>query len=660
MVRKTISIFLVLLLIITAISTNFTFADSASYVTIELDRTEASVGDIIKATIVVNNIPNLAGFQVNIKFDPEVLEAVEADKVTPFARNTNPQEGTIIVNSAYGAIPTASHSLSEGIINFGRVYGLFMNYRADGVAETSGVLGVIYFKVLREQSTEVKFENSPTITKGISGTSMIDWNSEVIESGYSVHQPQVINASIQPTQKPVPTATKKVIATLRPTSTPRPTPTLRPTQTTLPVSTPIPTNKPSATPTLTPVPISTNKTGTPSKSTVTDISTNIIYSKPVLDDVTKEAISIVRSNNIDEALKGASGTVRTVYLNVGEVSKAESYVQEIPKEVLSSGFFSYRINIKTKMGTVAIPSNMLNNAQGQEGLVGVDDIAVCFKGESSDNMSSSLRAELGSKRPVLDLFLSSGRGRIPWSNPDAPVSVSIPYTPSKEELASPEHIVVRYIDESGKVLPVPSGKYDSGTVTFTATHFNKFVISYVHKKFDDIDKYSWAKKQIEVLASKGVINGTSQKTFTPSADITRADFIVLLIKALGLTASFNSNFDDIPASSYYANFVGIAKKLGITGGVGNNKFNPKAKITRQDMMVLTTNALKISGKITGVGTEADIDIFSDKSKIAPYALEGVATLVREGIVVGNKNVINPGGYASRAELAAIIYKVYIR
>ena len=82
--------------------------------------------------------------------------------------------------------------------------------------------------------------------------------------------------------------------------------------------------------------------------------------------------------------------------------------------------------------------------------------------------------------------------------------------------------------------------------------------------------------------------------------------MILLVKALGLTASVDSNFDDISKNDYFYEYVGIAKKLGITSGVGNNKFNPREKITRQDMMVLTTNALKIAGKISSTGTAADV------------------------------------------------------
>jgi hypothetical protein len=223
-----------------------------------------------------------------------------------------------------------------------------------------------------------------------------------------------------------------------------------------------------------------------------------------------------------------------------------------------------------------------------------------------------------------------------------------------------ENIVVWYIDDSGKTIPVPSARYDhiARTITFTTTNFGKYAVTFVTKTFDDISNYAWAKKQIEVLAAKGVINGTSQTTFAPSTAITRGDFLLLLVKALGLTATVDSNFSDVEPSAYYYNAIGIAKKLKITTGVGDNKYNPKEKITRQDLMVLTTNALKIAGKVSTPGTKTEIERFSDKAGIASYATEGVATLVKEGIVVGSGNVINPRGNTSRAELAAIIYKIY--
>jgi hypothetical protein len=195
-------------------------------------------------------------------------------------------------------------------------------------------------------------------------------------------------------------------------------------------------------------------------------------------------------------------------------------------------------------------------------------------------------------------------------------------------------------------------------VTFSTTSLGRYAVAYVNRTFNDLKSHTWAKHQIQVLASKGIINGTSETTFTPQAFITRADFMVLLVKALDLNAVVDSNFADVPSDAYYYNPIGIAKKLGITTGVGDNLYNPKAQITRQDMMVLITRALMVSGKISSEGTADVIASYTDKDQIASYAVTGVATLVKEGIVVGSNNIINPKGNASRAELAAIVYKIY--
>ncbi len=88
------------------------------------------------------------------------------------------------------------------------------------------------------------------------------------------------------------------------------------------------------------------------------------------------------------------------------------------------------------------------------------------------------------------------------------------------------------------------------------------------------------KKQIEVLASKGIIKGTSDTTFNPSENITRADFICLLIRGLNLNAKIESNFSDVKPEKYYYQAVGIAKKLGIAQGYGENIFDPEGPINQ--------------------------------------------------------------------------------
>ena len=180
----------------------------------------------------------------------------------------------------------------------------------------------------------------------------------------------------------------------------------------------------------------------------------------------------------------------------------------------------------------------------------------------------------------------------------------------------------------------------------------------VTPKFTDMDRYSWAKNAVETLAAEGIISGTSATTFSPGKKITRADFICLLVKALKLDADFTDNFADVNSDAYYYEAVGIAKKLGITAGTGNDKFNPKGEISRQDMMVLVVNALKAAGIKLDAGTSADMADFKDASKVAGYAQDAVAALIKAGIIKGSNNAINPSSDLIRAEAAAVIFQIY--
>jgi hypothetical protein len=161
-----------------------------------------------------------------------------------------------------------------------------------------------------------------------------------------------------------------------------------------------------------------------------------------------------------------------------------------------------------------------------------------------------------------------------------------------------------------------------------------------------------------VLAGKGILSGTSENTFNPANNIKRGDFILILMRTLELEAEVSSNFDDVSKTDYYYEAIGKAKALGITTGVGNNKFDPEAEISRQDMMVLVANAMEYADKLVVDGSEQDMDTFADADKLAGYAISSVATLVKNGLVSGNGNGINPNGTATRAEVATVMYKVY--
>lgn len=408
-------------------------------------------------------------------------------------------------------------------------------------------------------------------------------------------------------------------------------------------------NNPGTNPGTTP---GTNPGNTPVDSGVKPI---IKAPKPVVNLDTGRATTTISSADLKTVLAAARPVngVSTVSIEVEELAGQTAYEMILPVGNLTMDTLTSKLELVTSIGKVVLPSNMLKSMV----VGGVDNIGVTLA--AADITDAAVKAKIG-QRPVIKLTLRAGNQVIAWNNPQAPVTVSIPYTPSVTELANKEHITVWYIDGQEKVTSVPSGRYNetTRTVTFTTTHFSSYAVAFVNKSFADISKYGWAKQAIEVMASKGVINGTSDTTFSPNANIKRADFILLLVKALGLTEAADDNFADVKSTAYYAEAIGIAKKLGIVQGKGGNVFEPEVNITRQEMMTLATRALHAAQIHLEQGSSDHLVGFDDTAKIAPFAVEGISTLIKNGIVSGNGTSVNPLGNATRAEASVMIYKMY--
>ncbi|MGN7764793.1 S-layer homology domain-containing protein [Paenibacillus sp. 22594] len=345
---------------------------------------------------------------------------------------------------------------------------------------------------------------------------------------------------------------------------------------------------------------------------------------------------------------------KNVTLDLPVSQGVNSYSVGLPTAALTSGTQDDKLTISTELGEVVISGNMLTGTTESSSKEVVLEIG---KGDKS-KLPAEVSAALGD-RPIVQLNLKVDGKETAWSNPNAPVTVSVPYKPSADELKNPEMIVVWYIDGSGEVVTVPSGRYapKTGRVTFTATHFSNYAVAYVSKTFTDLGTAVWAKNAVEVLASKDILK-TEGHVFNPSTDITRADFLYSLVRALDLTARVNGNFSDVQKSTYYYNEIAIAKALGITNGLDNDRFGSVSKITRQDMMVLTERALKLEKKLNNQGSAADLERFSDKSEVASYAVNSVAAMVKEGLIEGSGNKVNPTGNTTKAEAAVFLYRLY--
>ncbi|WP_394235026.1 S-layer homology domain-containing protein [Niallia oryzisoli] len=183
--------------------------------------------------------------------------------------------------------------------------------------------------------------------------------------------------------------------------------------------------------------------------------------------------------------------------------------------------------------------------------------------------------------------------------------------------------------------------------------------TYGVKTFNDIQGH-WAQGDIEVLATNDIIKGKTADSFAPDADITRAEFITLVVRMLKSynvpEGSVQLSFNDVDANAWYAQDVQYAASLGLTNGDGNGRFNPNTEITREQIATFIGRALTIvSGQQIPVSSDQVLVNYTDRNAISSYAKDSVALLVQFGIINGKTaDTIAPLANATRAETAAII------
>ncbi len=359
--------------------------------------------------------------------------------------------------------------------------------------------------------------------------------------------------------------------------------------------------------------------------------------------------------DIIDIIKNNFGHSESIRIIVPSIAKINRYTLILTSSVFQAEQSEKKIIFSTPEGEIIVTPNTFLQVIGKE----EKQIRMSIDKGDKSLLSSETKKGIESNS-LVHISLTIDNEQVDRTDPKFPILVSIPYIPSSKEISNDEYIGIWQIDNRGNGKLVPDSRYDlkENKVSFLTNSFSQYAVAWVYKTFEDIDSVEWAKKPIEVMASKGFIKAHKNNTFAPHENITRADYITYLIKTLGLSAEFESNFDDVLPEDDYYETVGIAKKLGITFGNEKNKFNPSESITRQDMMTLTARALKQYKGLDKFYDNTILDRFKDKANISEYAQNSMATLVGEGLIEGYKDTINPYGIATRAEAVVFLYRIY--
>ena len=171
--------------------------------------------------------------------------------------------------------------------------------------------------------------------------------------------------------------------------------------------------------------------------------------------------------------------------------------------------------------------------------------------------------------------------------------------------------------------------------------------------FDDMEDADWAKKSVALCYDKGIIGGNGDGKFEPNRNITRAEFVKMLVKAFNVSAGDKSveTFEDVSPDDWFYQYIRIGVSNEIVGGYGNGLFGPNDYITRQDMCVMLYRVCR--DKLI-LSSQSE---FSDMNDISEYALRSVTALAGAGVINGSGGSFYPKQNSTRAEAVAVIARV---
>lgn len=183
--------------------------------------------------------------------------------------------------------------------------------------------------------------------------------------------------------------------------------------------------------------------------------------------------------------------------------------------------------------------------------------------------------------------------------------------------------------------------------------------------FPDVDNNHWAAPQIKLLSEKGVIVGYPDGTFKPDANVTRAEFAAMAIRALGqehTKVAQPVHFTDID-ETYWA-YEDIQKAVYfdlISNSKANELFRPEDSVSRAESLSVAVNALTTEQISPMKAKEVLSKKYADSNTIPEWFLIPAGKAEILGMIVvapsDKKASLEADRPATRAEVTAILYNM---
>ena len=214
------------------------------------------------------------------------------------------------------------------------------------------------------------------------------------------------------------------------------------------------------------------------------------------------------------------------------------------------------------------------------------------------------------------------------------------------------------IDKNGNELKLTdkgNGKY---TFTMPASKVEvnaAFVKEVETSPFGDVSTSAYYYEAVKWAQEKGITGGIGNGLFGPNQPCTRAQIVTFLWRAAGSpVVNYAMNMSDVPEGSYYAEAVRWALSEGIATGTTENTFSPDSECTRAQAVAFlfryaASEAVTLQELVSG---------FSDADSVPGYALPAMNWALAEEIVQGNGSKLMPNDSCTRAQIVTFLFRAY--
>jgi len=214
------------------------------------------------------------------------------------------------------------------------------------------------------------------------------------------------------------------------------------------------------------------------------------------------------------------------------------------------------------------------------------------------------------------------------------------------------------IDKNGNELKLTdkgNGKY---TFTMPASKVEvnaTFVKEVETSPFSDVSTSAYYYEAVKWAQKKGITGGIGNGLFGPNQPCTRAQIVTFLWRAAGSpVVNYAMNMSDVPEGSYYTEAVRWALSEGIATGTTENTFSPDSECTRAQAVAFlfryaASEAVTLQELVSG---------FSDADSVPGYALPAMNWALAEEIVQGNGSKLMPNDSCTRAQIVTFLFRAY--